>query len=616
MTENHWLDSPKGEYHKRLWPYLQQLEQAQSYRRRQNELFLSLYGDAEAGAGLGPRLLMRRSGSEQPRLALNVCKSICDTAQAKIAQNRNLPFMLTEDGNWLQQQKAKQLNRFVEGMFYDTGYWETAQQVFLDACISGTGFHYAFDADPNGKGKVALERPFFDEIKVDDALGLHGDPPEIHRVHPVSKRAYAAQYKKGTAQYKAIMAASPAKAGQRPNAPQSEDLIEVAVTWRKASREGAGDGVEVHCLENATLEVLPWRHNWLPIVPFRWQRQPLGYFGRGIISQLVGIQYEINTLLRVISKSIRMVGVPRVLNPTQSKINPALFTDEIATIIPYNGGFKPEIMMGQILQPEVYNWLTTLVQKAYEIVGINELSATGKKPPGLNAAVALQSYNDLQGERFSMVEQNWERLGISTSRCQISLAKDIADERGDYQISAHNSKGFERISWKEDINLEMDDVIFKQQPVNLFAKTPSAKQQQVLEMFDKGAINVDEYRRLVQYPDLEAVTTITNAATDAVYRIVTLIIEKGIYTPPEAFLNLEAAVPIVHGALLKYSATDAPPERLDMLRTWLAQAKDTIDKSKAEAMRQQQAMAPRPAAPSPDMAAPPPADPMAAAVPA
>jgi hypothetical protein len=44
----------------------------------------------------------------------------------------------------------------------------------------------------------------------------------------------------------------------------------------------------------------------------------------------------------------------------------------------------------QAMHPEVYNHLDRLYQRAYEISGISELSATGKKPAGLESGAALQ----------------------------------------------------------------------------------------------------------------------------------------------------------------------------------------------------------------------------------
>jgi hypothetical protein len=42
------------------------------------------------------------------------------------------------------------------------------------------------------------------------------------------------------------------------------------------------------------------------------------------------------------------------------------------------------------MHPEVYSHMERLFGKAYEIAGISELSATGKKPPGLESGAALE----------------------------------------------------------------------------------------------------------------------------------------------------------------------------------------------------------------------------------
>ena len=604
-----WYDAKPDEYHRRIQPYLQHLDNVQSYRREQNELFLALYGDREA-RGLGNRLLIRPNREGGYHLSFNVIQSICDTAQAKIAQHKNLPFFLTEDGNWTQQEKGKKLNRFNEGEFYRTGYWELAQEQFLDSTIAGTGFLYVFDADPNGEGRIGLERPFFDEIKVDDALAIYGEPPELHREKNVSRRALADQYKHSPKKRAAIMSCPAATLGRGTQSPHADDLIKVTVTWRRASKEGVDDGLEVHTIENCTLAVMKWRHDFFPIVPLRWSKPSLGYFGRGIASQLVGIQYEINTVLRVISKSLRLVGVPRILLPTGSNVNPALFTDEIGSVIPHTAGFAPTIMAQQILPPEVYSWFETMIRRAYEKVGINELTATGRKPSGLDAAKALQTYSDMQGERFAMNEQRWESNGIKVVKIMNALARDIAREKGDYRISAHNSEGFEALSWSKDIDLDEDDVVYKAWPQNLFSKTPTAKLQQARDMFKDGIIDKRQFVRLLDYPDVQAILSVEAAGINAIYRAATLIMEKGKYKAPESFIDLNEGVNIMHGLLLKYDGQNAPADRLDMLRTWIAQAKAEMDKAAAANAPPPEAAPPGPpGAPAGQAAAPMPAPP-------
>src|SRR5262245_55040031 len=58
------------------------------------------------------------------RLTANVCKSVVNAAQAKIAKNRPKATLLTNDGRWEQQHRARKLDRFVEGAFQDLDLYE------------------------------------------------------------------------------------------------------------------------------------------------------------------------------------------------------------------------------------------------------------------------------------------------------------------------------------------------------------------------------------------------------------------------------------------------------------------------------------------------------------
>jgi hypothetical protein len=586
-AQQKWFELPKEQVYSRLWAYLEYLDKVQSYRTKQNLQNMNLYGDYEA-MGLAPHSYARSNstGSLYPKVTFNLIKSMVDTALNKIAQNRVLPFFLTEDGDWSQQERGKKLNQFVEGMFFETNFYDVAQQIFLNACIFGTGFLHVFDSDPDGKGKVAIESVFTEEIKADDNQCAFAQPFELHREKYVSRDRLVAQHKEHK---QAILTASPTKLSQNTSTAQyAHDMIPVRESWRLPTgrvdddEDSKTDGLRAVIIEKATLELSPYDKDYFPILPFRWNVRPLGYFGLGIAGQLVGPQVEVNNVLRVMSRGLRLSAVPRMLIPTTSKINPQHITNDPGGLLFYNpAGGKPEYMLGQVFPPEFYQWLEGTIQRAYQQVGISELSAQQKKPAGINSGRGLRELTDIQGDRFATVEQRWEAFILAAARMMVLKARDIArrNKKG-YEVRVALKDSFKPMVFSYD-DLNPDDFMMRVWPTNLLPKTPEGKLETISEMMDKNLLSPAQAKRLLNYPDLESAMGLEVAGQDHIHKCIETMMEDGKYMPPAPYHALDYGLQVVQEALLKYEMKSAPDDRLELLRTWLTQAQALQNSLKA-----------------------------------
>jgi len=136
-TTNWWWKSPDKDLASILFGYYKWLDQNQLQYRKDFESYGRLYSDNDNILyGIAPRAY---ASTRVDRLRLNVVKSMCDTATAKIAKNKVKATFLTSGGDYTLQKKAKKLDKFVLGQFEKIDFYTLDPKIFLDSCIFGTG---------------------------------------------------------------------------------------------------------------------------------------------------------------------------------------------------------------------------------------------------------------------------------------------------------------------------------------------------------------------------------------------------------------------------------------------------------------------------------------------
>lgn len=224
--------------------------------------------------------------------------------------------------------------------------------------------------------------------------------------------------------------------------------------------------------------------------------------------------------------------------------------------------------MPQTVSGEVFSHLDRLYNRAYEISGISQLSATSLKPAGLESGVALREYSDIETERFVIVGQAYESAFLEIARQMIDLAKDASEQGKTYEVISYGDKEIEKIKWS-DINLREDQYRMKVYPASLLPTTPAARLQTVIEMSQAGLIDKAETRSLLDFPDIEQYNKLATAPLDEAEMLVEEILEKGKYHPPEPFSNLQLHLQFFQRAYIEAKINGAPEDRLDLMRRYM-----------------------------------------------
>lgn len=533
---------------------------------------------------------IRGAGTKFPtgvgeRLALNVVKSCSDAFVAKITKDLPKPWFVTSGASWGEQQKAKDLDKYIEAQFHDTRFYEARSQAWLDACWSGTGilkpYYVVTEGDEaTGKkpaGRLLLDRILPYEVYVDDLDGLYGRPSQFWHTQRVDRMRLAWMFRDEPLKHAAIMAANAADDNDPRAADAFDDTVSdrlrVTEQWHLPSGPGADDGGHLMCINNATLFYEPWTYDYFPFLFVRRQFPPTGFWGISLAAELSGIQLEINILLSKIQRSHHLLGAGHWLVENGSRVDSHHLDNEIGSIIRYTG-IRPELSVGMAVAPEIYQHLDRLYQRAFEITGISQLSAQSQKPAGLNSGKALDTFADIETERFAVASRNDQQVVLDAAKQYIDRIKELSEKVPDLVVKGHSKSSMVRLRWK-DVKLDEESYVLKATPANALSSDPVEKMQQVQTMTDAGWIPPEKARRLLDYPDLEAYEDQEDASYSLVNDIVEKMLDDGEYFPPEPMMNLEEGIQIVQLRYLQAKRKGAPDNRLELLRRWMTDALNT-----------------------------------------
>jgi hypothetical protein len=571
---------------------LASLRDGQSARLTQHVISARLYGNLSLLGLYGG--VARRQASANPllkeRISYNVVQSAGDAITSKIAKNRPRPLFLTNGGDYRQQRRAKNLNRFLEGVFHENDAYRLGVKVFRDGFVFGDGIAHVFAEN----GRVKFERVLASELWVDELEGFYGEPRQMHRTKGIDRAVLvemATEWAKDktkaeqAALVDKIQRANKTTQDQVGAKPDVNDLVEVRESWHLpdgpgATKEDPKGGKHTISIDGVELFSEPYAKPFFPFARFSWSERLYGYWSQGGAEQLQNIQIEINKLLAIIQRSFHLGGSFKVFLQQGSKVVKEHMTNDVGAVITYVGA-EPKYVVPQLVPPEIFAHLVTLTQRAYEQVGISMLSAAAKKPDGLNSGKALREYNDIESDRFMTIGQAYERFFLDLGKLAISVVQDITEGRRGYKVKAPGKTAVDAIDWK-DVRLDEDQYVLKCFPVSSLPSEPAARQQTVQELAQAGLISPRQAKRLMDFPDLEQMEGLDNAAEDYLTKILDRVVDEGEYTPPDPFDDLVLARELALEYYARGKAQGLEPERLELLRRFMGQ----IDTLEEEAERQ------------------------------
>lgn len=559
--------------HTHAWSIAKKLQMDASARRQDNLRHARLYSNKQyLSLQMNPVARNTRTLGDAARLTLNVIKSCVDTACSKISQSRPRPMFLTSGGDWKLARKAKQLTKYIDGLFDTENVYQLGQLIFRDSLIFGTGICKVL----NDGRSVKFERVLPDELLVDESEAFYGSPRQLHQRRFMSREVLAELFPDHTA---AIHASQTSFAEEDSSNP---DLIAVIESWHLRSGPEAKDGKRVVSISEATLVDEPWDHDYFPFAFLRWNEGLTGFWGMGLTEEITSIQIEVNKILRNIQSAQNICSVPRVFVEAGSSVNGASLqaNPDGLSVVRYTGN-APNFLTASAMPGEIYSHLDRLVNKAYEITGVSQLSAQSKKPAGLDSGVALRTMQDVESERFVLVGQRYEEFFLQLARLAVEESKVLFEENPKLNVMVAVKGRTEKIAWKE-VNMARDEYLLRCFPTSLLPTSPAGRLQAVQELMQGGLIDQNQGLALLDFPDLERAMGLNTSAYEDVVQTLERIVEEGIYDTPEPYQDLVLSIKLGQSMYLQSRSHNVPADRLELLRRYIDDC-DRLLSSKQEA---------------------------------
>lgn len=559
--------------------------------------------------GLTPKLYRQRTITRGRRLSLNIIKSVVNTYTAMVTKDQPKVSFVTSGGDDELQRKAKKLEKFVDGTAYDQSLKVKSYQIVRDSALFPFGVVKFYKDYSSKRPRVGMQRTLPWEWLFDDQESADGNPPNGYHVKFCDRRAFADMVRRGAF-------------GEKPN-PALAEKIEAGTTqgfddlgesfeqvnlvqwcavveaWHLPP-DANTPGQHTICVVGVDEPVVDEEYTWhrFPCELLYRERPLQGVHGESLAEELAPIQVEISRLLMMIQRA-QMYVVGHWVVEENSRINTNAINDVTASIIRY-AGTPPRYEAPNTVAGDVYSHLDRLWNRAFEVIGVPQMLASGEKPAGLNSGKSIQTYADVTSTKFKPNYAEYQDWYMRSAQQILHLAAEIAKDYPDFEVRAPG-RMMEAVKWA-DVNLREEEYVLQMYPTNKLADDPAARLSQVQEMLNAGMLEPDDGRRLLDMPDIESANSYWQASYDNVMEGARRIIEDGVYFGPVYQMNLEDAIRRMQQIYLKARFDNVDSKKLDLIDQWIVEAKGQLKEIKAEeaAMNPPQLQQPDPNMGSPD----------------
>ena len=574
---------PKGDVHNALLSVFNIVRDESAWMIDADEYHAGLYCASDKAGVKGSS---RRGYEYGPAtLPYNVCRGAVDTLQSKIAQHRPLPEVLTQQGDWKLQKRAKKQTQFLEGEFYRQKVFEKhGPNIVRDAEIFGRGAVKIW----TDKKRIRTERTHVWELFYDQWDARYGEPRNLYHCRSMDRGVAVETFARtdsGSLRKSLVDAID--KAGRFGMATGREDSsssstvdrVDVLEAWHLPSGEQAKDGRHVVVVQGATLLDEPWEVEYFPFATLTYNEPITGAQGHGLVEQLEGYQYEINLASEKSSEQFRMSG-KLILIPDGSGIYDSEIRNGM-TLCKHKAGMPPQVFDMDMVNEHMHQRPRLLTQDALGDSGLSAMSTRSEKPAGIDSGVGLQTLDDIESERFMIFGRAYESWCIEIARRFIDCAKEIAAEYGDMAVSVPMRGGLLDLNWNDVV---IDGVELRIFSSSLLPSQPAARLDRLQKMFDAEIIDRKTFYRHLDAPDMQAEMDLEVADQLVVDEMLEFMLDaeedqgEAAYMPPSAYQDLEWAGRRCQQKLNRATLGRAPEYNKAMLRRFL---KD-VDREKAK----------------------------------
>lgn len=524
-------------------------------------------------------------------LARNVARSAVNTYVAKVFKHRPLPEVLANKGNWRDQRRARKMTQLVEGEFDRHKIFKKhARVIGRDSAIYGRG-HLKIDLERSDSKTLRVERLFARECFVDHADAKYGEPRNFYNIRTADRGVIIESFAtddKGKVDEE--LADRITAAGKDDTVVLSGyDLIATVDRVRVVESWHLCDNVEAHeadakhdcngrhmvCVRGVPLVDEVWEFDRFPIATLNYLEPLEGYFGQGLCEELEGWAYEQNLMSEKVSDGHYFAGGGIIFLPDGSDLAEEDFTNGNWKVLRHAPGLKPEYFNPEPLHPATYQYLRDINGDALGEVGLSQMSAQSQKPAGVTAAVALNTLDDIETERFGMQGFGYAQWCVDVAELFLMWIAHIVKKHGDYTSRVPLRGGILELSWKD---VSVDNYVVRTMSSALMRLQPSARKQMAQDLFNAGRIDGVTFLRYIGdgAEDIEAEIDIQTADRLKVDEQLEAMLDAEEPTNPDAYLppspystELAWAMRRAQMRIAQAETQGCPEENIQLVREWV-----------------------------------------------
>lgn len=434
--------------------------------------------------------------SEVPKL--NVIKSAIDSIVSKISTAHCRPFVNTVKGSFKTIQICKQLQIFFDYFFEEKNIPSKIVSALLNACVFDKG-HIYIDETNGDILSVVPWNVYTRQSEGDDPKSCYIEFPN-----------------------KSVDSLDEVTFGLLTDDEKKTLYVNVGYFYDAKTKTKA-------ILVNRSIrKIFEIEFTEIPLVTIHYTNPIIGNGCLSVADMLRGIQKEIDELMKRISDA-------SVLNPAltffvsnASSIKVGQLNNKVGNIVQFNApiGERPvETASNPFIADQYITLLDNLMEKAYNMVGISQLSAQGKKPTGLDSGVALATQADIESDRFQVLLDQYIRMFTDTAKKIIKVFEKTKDvvEPSRYAL---------RITWGE-VSKEYDKMRIQFSCADSLSKDPSEKLKQLQTLAQAGIIPATQIASLLELPDINRGYSVANNAFNATMTLIDSCIYEDNFEIPD-----------------------------------------------------------------------------------
>jgi len=486
---------------------------------------------------------------------MNILRSAVDTTVSKLSQNKTRLKLNPVNGTFNTTKIVRNAQVYFDQIYDKEKIHDKAVAAIADALIFDLGVVWINHTDKSVR-RIAPWEFFFDAAEMNN--GKLTRCMVMKKTYPLTALE---DYIKTGSEYEALLLSNP----------QANVVYRIYYDLKNK---------KVYRFinqENVSIEKIDF-----DVPPFIWiyYKEPLkGAFGDSMIDIIYRIQKMIDDITFKITTAVELSPANTTYVPMGSDLKAsnvaASKTGDVFEykVSPQSGANPVIIATPPAIDQQYIQLLEMFEQKAYNLVGVSQLSAQAKKPSGLNSGVALDTLEDVESERHNVLVNNFIHFQEDIG----SRFIDIMPE--DDEILPKNI-GRPNIKWG-DIKKNRDLFIIQASAASVLSKDPKVKMEQVEKLVQMGVITADFVPSMLEMPDLEKAYSIVTAAYDFNEHIIERAIDEG---PDEngeysfyEVTDMNKLYSQILTTILRLDSNDEDVEVIQGLVNFAKQVKDKMD---------------------------------------